>query len=172
MTDLAMCLIFRLTCGEGSLSLCGEERLVGVPARSVALARLIVRNRTHNLPRPKNTLGRGRLWVRFRTINRASATLRAGTPTNLSSPQRDKLPSPQVTRRIKHMARSVRFIQTEVPRVPRDVFLWRRGVSTKNTLGRGRLCVRFRTINWASATLRAGTPTSPHHRGTSSPHHK
>ena len=74
----------------------------------------------------KNTLGRGRLWVRFRTINRASATLRAGTPTNLPSPQRDKLPSPQVKRGIRHMARSVRIIRTEVPRVPRDVFVWRR----------------------------------------------
>jgi len=31
------------------LSLCGEWRLVGATARSVALARLIVRNRTHNI---------------------------------------------------------------------------------------------------------------------------
>ena len=47
-----MCLIPRLTCGEGSLSLYGDGRLVVALARSVALARLIVRNRTHNLPRP------------------------------------------------------------------------------------------------------------------------
>jgi len=56
-TDLAIYLFIRLSCGEGSLSLCGERRLVGAPARSVALARLIVRNRTHNLPRPVDFCG-------------------------------------------------------------------------------------------------------------------
>jgi len=71
-TDLAIYLFPRLTCGEGSLSLCGERRLVGAPARSIALARLIVRNRTHNLPRPSVFLWRRPDW--YATLASARGT--------------------------------------------------------------------------------------------------
>ena len=62
----------------------------------------------------KNLQGRGRLRVRFRAPSDVQPSGRI-SPTNLPSPQR--------RRGNRH---SVRIIRTEVPRVPRNVFLWRR----------------------------------------------